>query len=80
MAETQFVIPARNLKVFSKIVQCMAKIGDDLFFDVTTDKVFALCPALQILRSLTPFFEVNYAHLKQWKVRICINSIQQELL
>ena len=40
MAETQFVIPARNLKVFSKIVQCMAKIGDDLFFDVTYDKVF----------------------------------------
>lgn len=42
MAETQFVIPARNLKVFSKIVQCMAKIGDDLFFDVNTDKVWLL--------------------------------------
>ncbi len=35
----RFVIPSRNLKVFSKIIQCMAKIGDDLFLDVKIDKV-----------------------------------------
>lgn len=37
--DMRFVIPSRNLKVFSKIIQCMAKIGDDLFLDVKTDKV-----------------------------------------
>ena len=59
--ETQFVIPAKNLKVFSKIVQCMAKIGDDLFFDVTLDKVLAI--------------QINYKLEKNNKYKSNINQI-----
>ena len=35
----QFVIPAKNLRIFSKIIQCLTKIGDELFLDIKEDKV-----------------------------------------
>jgi len=35
----QFVIPARHLKLFAKVIQCMAKIGDELYIDVNDDKL-----------------------------------------
>ncbi len=36
------IIPARNLKIFSKSIQCMAKIGEELYLEAADNKVFRL--------------------------------------
>ncbi len=40
------VIPNRYIKLFAKSIQCLAKVGDDLFLEATREKV---CSFLSIV-------------------------------
>lgn len=33
------VVPKRSLKIFSKVIQCLGKVGEELFFEPAADKL-----------------------------------------
>ena len=37
--EPSFVVPAKNVPAFAAAVQCLGKIGKELFFEMNTDTV-----------------------------------------
>jgi hypothetical protein len=37
--DMECVIPGRSVKIFAKIIHCLAKVGDELFLEPTGDKV-----------------------------------------
>lgn len=44
------VIPSRGLQLFAKMVQCMSKIGEDLYIDGTPKVIISLTIILKILQ------------------------------
>jgi len=36
------IVPAKTMKLFSKVIQCLAKISDDLWIEAFTDKFLEL--------------------------------------
>lgn len=53
------VIPGKSLLLFSKVIQCLTKIGEDLYFDATVDKVLEIADyQIPITFPLTSIFAI----------------------